>query len=539
MWTRGRKFFNPETDRQVQFQSLPSKEQQRYFQQWAPRHQQPREDPKREKAPKREENPKLKEDVDRRVDEFFGGFRGRSIPDNPLAVLQLMQFDGVLSKEDRAYFPHVLERIHDRIDQDDKEDEEREKKRTWWQRLTDTRASQKVASRWMRGIVATQLLAGQPSPKFKKLYIFDFDGTLFRSPTPPDGYGGDPDTWWSNPDSLGPPHVESKPDPDMWHPDSAERLREALADPDGYVVVMTGRYEKLQDRIQAILASAGLEPDELITNPEIGNTTRYKRDEMLYLLRQLPNVREVEFWEDKKADLKGYQKAAEKAGVGFTPKLVKNYEDEAPPYVGIFLTPEAKRKLLKDFPPKHPEVQADHVTLMFKPTPDQMEELRDRFRMGQTVPVKITGRAEDDKSQALTVELPGDFQERSKEQPHITVSVAEGVSPIYSNELLRGGAESIEPKVYSGYLDVGPRPSSPSSKDTSQTEAPQKGNSAKNEKQRMWLEFLKTETRNPEYGKPGHHKERVLRKTLYDSGGQGRHQVMREWGPYLQGRRSR
>jgi hypothetical protein len=171
---------------------------------------------------------------------------------------------------------------------------------------------------------------------------------------------------------------------------------------------------------------------------------------------------------------------------------------------------------------------------MFKPTPDQMEKLRDRFRMGQTVPVKITGHAEDDKSQALTVELPGDIQERSKEQPHITVSVAEGVSPIYSNELLRGGSEPIEPKVYSGYLDVGPRPNSPASKDVSQ-----KGPSPKTEKRRIWLEFLQTETRNPDFGKPGHHKERVLRKTLYDAGNQGRRQVMREWGPYLQGRRSR
>jgi hypothetical protein len=144
------------------------------------------------------------------------------------------------------------------------------------------------------------------SPKFKKLYIFDFDGTLFRSPKPPEGE--DPEGWWSSLKSLSPPYVDSVPDGGMWHPDSVARLKEAVEDPDGYVVVMTGRHNPLQPRIQDLLDNAGLTPDELITNPEIGNTTGYKRDEMLYLLRQLPRVQEVEFWEDKKADLKGYGK---------------------------------------------------------------------------------------------------------------------------------------------------------------------------------------------------------------------------------------
>ena len=388
-----------------------------------------------------------------------------------------------------------------------------------------------VGRKWLREIIAAQV---EPSPKFKKLFIFDFDGTLFRSPPPPDDDEKEPETGWSNPDSLSPPQVDLKPDSDMWHPDPVGRLKDAVADPDAYVVVMTGRNEKLQDHVQAILDSGGLQPDELITNSEIGNVSRYKRDEMLYLLRQMPHIREVEFWEDRKADLKGYQKAAEKAGMKFTPKLVENFEDKAPPYVGVFLTPEAKKELLKDFPPKHPEVQADHITLMFKPTLDQMKQLRDRFSMGQTVPIQITGYAEDDKAQALTVELPGDIREQSKEQPHITVSVAEGVSPSYSNELLRGVVGALDPKVYSGYLDVGPRPGSPQLKATSQ-----KGQSSKDQKRRMWLEFLQTETRNPEFGKPGHHKERILRKTLYDTEGAGRRQVMREWGPYLQGRRNR
>lgn len=389
----------------------------------------------------------------------------------------------------------------------------------------------RVASSWLRKIVVGQM---GPSPKYKKLAIFDFDGTLFRSPPPPVDYS-DGEAWWSDPKSLGPSMVGPAPGKEMWHPDSIARLQEAIKDPETYTVVMTGRNTVLRDRIKELLESAGAKPDELITNPAIGNTSAYKRDEMLYLMHQLPRLQEIEFWEDKKADLKGYQRAAEKAGMSFTPKLVKNYEDELPPYVGVFLTPEAKKEILRDFPAAHPNVQADHVTLLFKPTEEQMEDLRSRFKMGQSVPLKVTGVAQDDKAQALSVELPAALEGTSKGRPHVTVSVADGVSPMYSNELLEAGSRAVGPRTYEGYLDVGPRPGSPAPPSPS-TSAPEK---PKAEKQRLWQEFLQTETRNPNFGKPGHHKEQVRRKTLYDAGGAGRRQVMREWGPFLQNRRSR
>ena len=46
---------------------------------------------------------------------------------------------------------------------------------------------------------------------------------------------------------------------------------------------------------------------------------------------------------------------------------------------------------------------------------------------------------------------------------------------------------------------------------------------------RLWDKFLGEETRNPSFGQPGHTKERVTRRTLYNAGGSERQQVLREW----------
>lgn len=391
----------------------------------------------------------------------------------------------------------------------------------------------RVANRWMHGILATEIRAARSAPKYTKLYVFDIDGTLLRSPGPPEDYDNPegPEAWWSDPASLEPPALDLTPGPEMWHQDTVKRMREAIADPDSYVVAMTGRNRVLQARLQKILESNGLHPDELITNPQIGDTSGYKRQEMKYLLHQLPNVREVEFWEDKKADLKGYKRLGEKLGVRFTPHLVRNYEDEPPPYLGIFLDSESKNELLRRFPPKHGNIEADHVTVMFRPSEEEMDAFLEDFQFGQQIPMKVTGYAEDDKGQALAVELPTELSPHVRRSPHITVSLAPGVEPLYSNELIEEGTTEVEPVTVKGVLDGGPRKGSPDL-----PEGPQQP--AKQEKVQLWREFLQGETPNPEFGKSGH-KERIKRKTLYDAGGAGRRAIMREWGPYLQKRRKR
>lgn len=448
--------------------------------------------------------------------------------------MQLLQLQGVVTPADKPHYRSIYHQIEEHLDQLAEKEEEHEEKKPWWKKMLEIDASQRmahsVADTWLHELLAPQIRTARKAPTYKKLKIYDFDGTTFRSPHPPDDYEDDDEAWWSDPRSLGPETVGEKPGPEMWHEDTVRSIRDAISEPDTYVVVMTGRHNSLQDRIQEILESNGLKPDEVITNPNIGDTQRFKRYEMAYLLRQFPNVREVEFWEDRKDDLKGYERLANQLGVRFVPKYVPSYEDEPPPYVGVFLDPETRKQLLRDFKPKHENVEADHVTIAFRPSEEDVKAIRKALQFGSRVPLKITGYAEDDKGQALTVELPPELAGHARRSPHITLSIAPGVEPVYSNELIQENLVEIPPRTIEGTLDGGPRQGTLT---PSKSKAPEK-----TQKQQIWEQFLQEDTRNPEYGRGGR-KETIKRKTLYDSGGAGRRQVMREWGPYLQKRRGR
>ncbi len=94
-------------------------------------------------------------------------------------------------------------------------------------------------------------------------------------------------------------------------------------------------------------------------------------------------------------------------------------------YSGYFI--DEPNKLLSMFPPKHKTVYGHHCTNKYKP-----KSLND-FEVGKKIMLKITGRTYDTKCDVLLVEN----LESENEFPHITLSSADGVSPQYSNELLK------------------------------------------------------------------------------------------------------
>lgn len=96
------------------------------------------------------------------------------------------------------------------------------------------------------------------------------------------------------------------------------------------------------------------------------------------------------------------------------------------------------KALLKKFPPKHEKVFGHHSTIAFKP--DNLNSIE----IGKKSLIKIIARAYDEKGDALFVENP----KSKNENPHITLSCAQGTTPSYSNELLKKAIESGSIKYF-------------------------------------------------------------------------------------------
>lgn len=111
----------------------------------------------------------------------------------------------------------------------------------------------------------------------------------------------------------------------------------------------------------------------------------------------------------------------------------------------VVLDKESRSKLLSRFGRKHTgRVTAHHVTVAFKPTEGEMRA----FPVGKEVDVKVIGHGFDNRGQAVVVEVDGVSVKNAV--PHVTVSVAEGTKPVYSNTLLSEGYDRVEPFVLKG-----------------------------------------------------------------------------------------
>lgn len=150
-----------------------------------------------------------------------------------------------------------------------------------------------------------------------RLAIFDFDGTLVHTPGPEVGKeryktatGQDwPHRgWWGRKETLTPPVFNA--DPHETHERVIEEFRQAKADPNTQVVMMTGRHGGQEKEVRAILAKYGLEPDEqyyqghksLINHPmypKTQDTWEYKNHVLTNVLVPRTGIKIVEIWDDR------------------------------------------------------------------------------------------------------------------------------------------------------------------------------------------------------------------------------------------------
>jgi hypothetical protein len=119
-------------------------------------------------------------------------------------------------------------------------------------------------------------------------------------------------------------------------------------------------------------------------------------------------------------------------------------------YVGVMLTRESQKNLFTSIS-KLVAIPADwkkfchHMTIRFKPKDDTQLPI-----FGEDVTLVVTEYAADEKGVAVKVEPninPQTLKMAPDQLPHVTVAVAPGISPVYSNELLRKSANTKMPEA--------------------------------------------------------------------------------------------
>jgi FMN phosphatase YigB (HAD superfamily) len=146
--------------------------------------------------------------------------------------------------------------------------------------------------------------------KKTKIKIFDFDGTLVDTPLPETGkveyqektgkqwpYEG----WWGRHESLDMEVFEMPTVPMVM-----DAYKEAKADPNNIVVMLTGRMQKLSQDVKNILDAKGLSFDDYLYNRG-GETGDAKMKDMDILLKKYPEADEIEMWDDRIAHIPRFE----------------------------------------------------------------------------------------------------------------------------------------------------------------------------------------------------------------------------------------
>ena len=298
-----------------------------------------------------------------------------------------------------------------------------------------------------------------------ELHIYDFDGTLFRSPHAPAVWGKD---WWSDPASLLPPCVPETPGSDWWVSPTVAAAKRSISSPDVFAVMLTGRTSTtgFRYRVAELLKQKGLNFDAVHLH-QSGDSLMGKAKIIGKYLSRYPNIDTVRIWDDRGSHLRGFQRFLERAGYTVHTEHVRarsadplcdemdfakaEGKQRKPSYVGVFLDSRSKAALVQAYNLSHDKVKNDHVTLGFKLTPE-LEGL-----IGTTVQMKVVGYGEDALGQAVVVKLPGTVPFNKKGLPHVTLTHDRSVGPKYSNDLLAGGYDRGAGPALTGVIDTFPR----------------------------------------------------------------------------------
>lgn len=130
------------------------------------------------------------------------------------------------------------------------------------------------------------------------LCVFDFDGTLFKSPEKPLGHQGN---WWIEKTSLGPETVGQVPKDNFWNNQIVSVAKQKISDSKNYCILLTGRVDRtFQDRIEELLKQRNLNFKLVGLNTFGSDTGDFKVNKIKDILKNVPSIKNIEMWENEK-----------------------------------------------------------------------------------------------------------------------------------------------------------------------------------------------------------------------------------------------
>jgi len=146
-----------------------------------------------------------------------------------------------------------------------------------------------------------------------ELHIYDFDGTLFRSPPVPAAWDGG---WWSDPASLLPPCVPEKPSPAWWISPTVESAKQSISNSNVFAIMMTGRKDAsaFRYRVPELLKQKGLNFDAVHLAQGSSNSLMGKIKTIGKYLKLYPDIDTVRIWDDRWSHLIEFRSALEREG---------------------------------------------------------------------------------------------------------------------------------------------------------------------------------------------------------------------------------
>lgn len=296
--------------------------------------------------------------------------------------------------------------------------------------------------------------------------IFDFDGTLFRSPEPnftkwsSEAVGklkGHPRDrglgWFQEVITLSAPYVPVAPGEEWWNQQLVKRVRESMASESAVTVLLTGRTESYRENIQTLISHLNLAFDVVgLKSPPEMKTMEFKKEFIDGLVAKY-KPRKINMWEDRPNHLEEFSRflleKKQLQGIDFEVHFV-----EMPPhflpeekerevidflmnkhgreyiikdiveYTGVLLDRDSHRKLINAFPPKARWAKkAHHMTMCLGEMREDLFTSVDKelYALGREVELEVVAYGEDEK--AAAVKVTSDVPTLNT-TPHVTVAIS-------------------------------------------------------------------------------------------------------------------